>query len=150
MMRELALIGKGLTIVWLLWMTVWDLKEKKIPGYCIIVGLLPVVIICCACWPGQILAAVLGFALGACFLLLSVLTKGQIGKADGVILMLVGIMSGIYDLIEILCVCFVYLFIIAAILLILKKKTKKQTLPFLPFLTAGYISVVLGTIGGFL
>lgn len=147
-MRELALVGKGLTIIWLLWMTVWDIKEKKIPGYCMITGLLPVIINAYIYWPGQILATILGFFLGVCFLLLSVLTKGQIGKADGFVLVLMGMMTGIYNLIEIICFCFIYLFIIAAVLLILKKKTKKQTLPFLPFLTAGYLSVILGTMGG--
>lgn len=149
-MKEFALIEKGLTVIWLLWMTAWDLKEKKIPGYCMIVGLLPVIIGICINWPGQILAAISGFLLGGCFILLSVLTKGQIGKADGVILMLIGIMIGFYNLIEILCFCFIYLFIVAAVLLILRKKTKKQTLPFLPFLTAGYLSFILGTMGGFL
>lgn len=150
MMEKFALIGNGITIIWLLWMTVWDLREKKIPGYCIIVGLLPVAISIGISWPEQILIAVSGLFLGACFLLLSILTKGQIGKADGVVLMLIGTMTGLYNLIEILCFCFVYLFIMATVLLILRKKTKKQTLPFLPFLTAGYFSVALGTVGGFL
>lgn len=142
-MLKLDFIGKAITIVWLLWMAVWDLKEKRIPGYCIAMGIIPAIVSIYSYWPRHLLPAILGFFLGFCFLLLSMATKEQIGKADGMILILLGTMAGLYRLIEILCFCFVYLFIVAAALLFLRKKTRKQTLPFIPFLMAGYVSTLL-------
>ncbi len=85
-----------------------------------------------------------GFFIGLCMLGISYISEEQIGKGDGLVIAALGILCGVRNTLGI--VCFASLFmLIPAFVVILRKKSRKTRLPFLPALFGGYVMIfVLG------
>lgn len=77
---------------------------------------------------------VLNFALGGC-----------VGIGDGIVLLALGSICGFSDTVSSILHGLIYSGVVALFLLI-KKKSKDTTIPFLPFLLAGYVTVLAMTI----
>ncbi len=90
-----------------------------------------------------------GVLTGACFLLLSRVTKEGVGYADSLLILILGIYLGLWRLLELLSAAFFLLFLAAVPLLAFKKMSRKYRLPFLPFLTGGCLILFLAE-GGIL
>lgn len=91
----------------------------------------------------------IGLIVGILFLLISHLTRGQIGMGDAYVIIILCIMLGIFSGMEVITYSFLLSAIIAMILAGLFHFNKKKTMPFLPFLLAGFlISIFLGGTGG--
>ena len=87
----------------------------------------------------------LGMSVGVVLLMLSVLTGGRIGAGDAVLLIVTGIYLGLEQNLQLffsgLLLCGMW----ALGLLILRKKSRKDSIPFVPFLLAAYMGMLLCT-----
>lgn len=87
----------------------------------------------------------LGMSVGVVLLMLSVLTGGRIGAGDAVLLIVTGIYLGLEQNLQLffsgLLLCGMW----ALGLLILRKKSRKDSIPFVPFLLAAYMGMLMCT-----
>lgn len=88
-----------------------------------------------------------GVLPGAVLWIVGKVSGNRIGSGDGYVLMALGIYLGLWNVVNCLLYGSVFCAIAGAVLLALKKKTKQDALPFLPFLTAGYIITILYPLG---
>ena len=117
----------------------WDHKSKRLPMTPIFCLLAAGILFICAEETNNLKNTLLGVEIGALVCGIAKLTEGSIGMGDGLLALLTGLyMGGIFTF---LCLCFAFLFsAVAALYLIgVKKKGKKESLPFVPFMLAGYI-----------
>lgn len=84
----------------------------------------------------------LGMVVGAVILLLSILTGGKIGAGDGVLLMVTGIYLGLEQNLQLffwgLMLCGLW----ALGLIVLQRSSRKDRIPFVPFLLAAYVGML--------
>ncbi len=90
-----------------------------------------------------------GVLTGGAFLLLSRVTREGIGYADSALILILGIYLGLWQLLEVLAGAFFLLLLAAIPLLAVRHMSRTCTLPFLPFLTGGYLAWFLAE-GGIL
>lgn len=140
-----------LTAVWLLPMSITDAKSRRVPVWMLwcgaaaaavellyegLCGGLDVWNICRALVPGIVLLAV-------------AYVTGKAGMADGMILMPLGILSG-YE--RCLAASLGGLFLLSffcGILLVLRRVKRDTQIPYIPFLTLGWLIVLCGKEGVF-
>ena len=80
---------------------------------------------------------------GLCFLLTSFLTKQGIGMGDVKLICSLALACGVFMFCRTLFFGMVLVAVTAAVLLLLRKKTLSDNLPFAPFLYLGFIAAVL-------
>ena len=72
-------------------------------------------------------------------MILAVLSRGGIGMGDGWMILALGVLVD-YELVFHSCVfAMILAAVFAGILLVVFHKNRKYTIPFIPFLTAGYL-----------
>jgi leader peptidase (prepilin peptidase)/N-methyltransferase len=95
-------------------------------------------------WSLQSIGSLLaGMAVGMALLILALLSGGRIGVGDGVLLIVTGIYLGLEGNLELLFLALLLSGLWALVLLLLKKKKRQDTIPFVPFLLAAYIGMVV-------
>lgn len=94
-----------------------------------------------------ILSILGGMLQGMGILVLSLVTRESIGAGDGLILVVTGIYLGAGKNFELFMISLVYAAVFSLGLLVLGRKKRKYEIPFIPFLLAGYISIMMG-VGG--
>lgn len=126
--------------------TAQDIKKKQI---CLIpvLGFGILGIIFHMLWRVQSLEnLLLGMSIGVALLLISILTGGKIGAGDAVLLIVTGIYLGLEQNLELffcgLLLCGVW----ALGLLVLRKKSRKDRVPFMPFLLAAYMGMLVSAL----
>lgn len=95
-------------------------------------------------FPQLVLSSFLGFCF--CFgilLIISMLTKGGLGFGDVKLMSLIGLACGISWAFGTLFYSVLISFFAALFLLLTKKKTRKQAMPFGPFIYMGYVLTLL-------
>lgn len=132
----------------LIWGSVWDLRKKGVPVhylycfggavicYLLIKSLVRQDLEIC-------LASLKGGIPGGVSLLLSYVSKEQIGYGDGVVVACMGMMFGISKVVGIFWMALLFLVLFSVYLLITKKVKRKTKLPFIPFLLLGNIFINL-------
>ena len=83
-----------------------------------------------------------GGMIGLCMIGISFLSKEQIGIGDGVVTGLLGCLLGARGCLVMLCIASCLMAVIAIGILILKKCSRRTTLPFAPALLGGYIAAL--------
>ncbi|MCR5654547.1 MAG: prepilin peptidase [Lachnospiraceae bacterium] len=127
----LALFLTGLSIV--------DLKRKQVPRLPLVaVGVLGIIGVSGA-GRAETASVLIALLVGAAFLWLAFVTEQAIGYGDVATIVVLGLYCGIYVLILSLMIAFLAAFLVGMILWITKRKGKKDQIPFLPFLTIGYV-----------
>lgn len=128
-------------------LSVVDIRSRKIPiwllaaggflavGFQIIWGEMPGILI------------VLGGAVGLVFLAVSKATEEAFGYGDSILIGILGIYLGFWNLMSLLTVTFLVAAGTAMAVLVRRKFRRKTMLPFVPFLGIGYAAVLL--LGGF-
>jgi len=123
---------------------VQDIREKsiKLENTLLLMALAVFIrVMLCKC---PVYEKILGIAPGVLFLACAYFTKEKIGYGDGLITLGIGIFTGMWPCILVcLLACFLAAFV-GVILLVSKKITKGSSLPFIPFLTASYVLVMIG------
>lgn len=126
----------------------FDIRWKRIPTALLVAGGAWAVV----CMILQILQEGAGGALGAALisvfpgaalLLLSLVTEKKIGSGDGLILILLGLFEGVECAVPVFCLGLFLQSLLAVGLLILKKADKQTCIPFLPFLLASRLLLLL-------
>ena len=80
--------------------------------------------------------------IGLCMIGISFLSKEQIGSGDGVVTGLLGCLLGARGCLVMLCIASCLMAVISIGILILKKGSRRTTLPFVPALLGGYIAAL--------
>ena len=89
--------------------------------------------------------ALAGALVGGIFVGISKLTREAIGYGDSFAIVILGIYLGLWGLLEVLASAFIVLGLVGLFTFVVQKKRGNWSLPFFPFLTAGYLlSVVIG------
>lgn len=81
----------------------------------------------------------LGIIPGAVLLVISYVSRGQIGIGDGVLVAQVGASLGLEAIVRILTAALLLITAFSVIMLIFGKLKRKSTLPFIPFVFTGYL-----------
>lgn len=89
-------------------------------------------------WQGMIL----GITVGVFFYLSAVITRGQIGRADGVLLGILVMAWTPWNGILFVMYSFLYSFIAAVVMVVLWRKGRNASMPMVPFMWLGYLTVL--------
>lgn len=76
---------------------------------------------------------------GLVFFILAYITKGAIGEGDGLVLIVAGVFSGISCILRVLVSAVFLSSGYALFLSIVRKKSRKYEMPFVPFLLLGFV-----------
>lgn len=120
-----------------------DIRTKQISRR----QLLLLLIVCCAVIPVKenfgIFDAAGGMSIGLCAIGVSIATREQIGKGDGIVIAVLGIALGMRKCLWLVLTAS-FMMCMAAILVLLLKRGDRQTrLPFLPAIFAGYLLCII-------
>ena len=130
------------TLMYLGLASVWDLKEKKIPLWVLVSGGVAEVMLALlyGLHSGDVELArlITGMIPGLLLLVLS-LTGQQVGPADGMILCAVGAAESYAFALQMLMWACLITGGVSVIGLLFRCLRKEDRLPFVPFLTAGYV-----------
>lgn len=80
-----------------------------------------------------------GVAAGLCMIGISLLSQGQIGMGDGIVITLLGALLGGRGCLVMLCTASCIMAVVSIGVLLCKKGGRQTTLPFVPALLGGYI-----------
>lgn len=137
--------------IWLLWMSVLDIKSRRIPLWLIgFGGVLTLLIsfmeniseaVGVENWGNYVGTLICGIIPGICLLVLALATR-TVGFGDGVVLALLGGVLGFWKSILLLCIGLFLTALCSIVLLAMRKARRNTCLPFLPFLTAGWFLLV--------
>ena len=95
----------------------------------------------------SLINAIIGIAEGLLLILISVLTKGQIGMGDGILLAACGLMLGGRDNLIMFFFACLSSAVVSALIMIIKKADKKTKIPFVPFMIPGFLIMVFLSLG---
>lgn len=138
-----------LTAGWLLVLSVMDIKKKSVPLWLLCVGAVnTAVILLNEGLSGGIDGWLLCRSLfpGAVFLVTAAAT-GKAGYGDGIVLLMLGLMSGAKVCLLALTVGLFLIAVFSGALLALRKVKRNSRIPFLPFLTVGWGIAACGKVG---
>ncbi len=88
---------------------------------------------------------VCGMSIGILVLLISQITREQIGRGDGIIITSIGMLLGIRGCFIIVCYAMLFMTFVSIGLILFKKAGRYTKVPFLPALFAGY-AIYMGDI----
>ena len=130
---------KTMGILIVLAVNTWsDIRRKQI-------SMLSVVVLSVAGIAGSFLksgsgqVSLWGFVPGIVAAVLSLATHGAVGMEDALLLLALGTVLTVEELTKMLCVALVFCALTALVLMVMFRKRRDMTLPFVPFLMAGYI-----------
>ena len=86
--------------------------------------------------------AVGGVLIGLCAIGLSMISREQIGRGDGLVIAAIGLMLGFRSWLFAGCMASVIMTLVSVIILILRKGNRNTRLPFIPALFAGYVMCI--------
>ncbi|MCI9025395.1 MAG: prepilin peptidase [Dorea sp.] len=130
----------------LAWVSVIDLRTRRIPVVLLIVWNLQAVIYRLYQVTGGREDAALfigGIGVGAAFFLISRVTKEGIGYGDSWMILILGIYLGVWEILEVLAGTCLLLAAASVICLTAKRMSPSFAFPFAPFLAAGYLLHVI-------
>lgn len=80
-----------------------------------------------------------GVLIGLCAIGLSMVSREQIGRGDGLVIAAIGLMLGFRKCLFAVCMASIIMTLVSVIVLILRKGNRNTKLPFIPALFAGYV-----------
>lgn len=117
---------------------IFDIKRKKIPVYMLIILAAAGIISNFTVGEFDIEKRIIAMLPGMILLIVSMITKQQIGYGDGMIILIMGLYIDIDDILSIVLSSFLLSSIAAIILMTVFKKKKNFEMAFSPFLLIGY------------
>lgn len=124
---------------WLAALAAEDLRKKQVKIWHMAAAFVPGILYVAFYCRGEMGNVMGGIGVGLFLCLLSGLTEKGIGMGDGLVTMIIGIYSGMRFTLLCLLMAFFLVSPVALILYLLKRMKKRETLPFIPFLFAGYV-----------
>lgn len=83
-----------------------------------------------------------GFCIGLCVIGMSMISRGQVGRGDGLVICAVGALTGYRGCFIMVCYAALIMSAASIIILLLKKGDRHTKMPFIPALFAGYAAYV--------
>ena len=140
-------LSQGICIAYLSVLSILDIRFRKMPVWLLVVGGIAGTGYQIWKWvkgdPVSIVLIGVGAIVGILFLGVSKITGQALGYGDGIIILILGICLGFWDLSIVLMIAFFIASVMAIALIVVKKGKRKRTMPFVPFLCIGYIVFVL-------
>lgn len=135
-------------LLYLIILSIMDIREKQVPLYLLAAGLILAIIIGIGEETKEGLNSgmnllniggkiLLGMIPGVFFLGMAWLT-GKAGKGDGIVVMIVGILSDYRICMAVFCTSLLLISAFAVCMMALHKIHKKASLPYIPFLAVAY------------
>lgn len=128
----------GITILYLAGLSIWDLRERKVPVWLLVLG---------GIWAlgagiasgtgGTVLEWGIALVPGGVLLLLALATR-KAGLADGIVAVQMGLLLGYRETMLVLTVSLLAMSAFSMILLAAHKVQKTTAIPYIPFLCAAY------------
>ncbi len=124
--------------------SVLDLKRREIP-ICLLLSM-SVVVLFLAIFDKEVSNwyRLAGASFGAIFFGISKFTKEAVGYGDSWIILLLGIVLGIFEALQVLFVASLMAAVVGLFYLWIRKWKRSAALPFVPFLTLAYLGVMFG------
>ena len=136
-------IAEIVMLVYMVYGAYFDIKKRELPGEYLIAGTAHA-LISQVFWGGQAWYVWgLGLLTGMIFMVLSNYTNEGIGYADSMMIMNLGIFYGVWTVLILLAIAFTLAALTAVAGSMLGKCNRNTKLPFIPFLAAGYLGVML-------
>jgi leader peptidase (prepilin peptidase)/N-methyltransferase len=127
----------------LLVLSVMDIMFKRIP-FLIIVGLIIMALLSALMLePTNVVLTVTGAVVGLVFIGVSKVTGEKIGYGDSLLILALGIFLGFWKVMIVALIAFFASALFAIIMVSCKKKNRKASFPFVPFIALSYAIVVL-------
>jgi len=130
-------------IIYLLVLSIIDIKNRELSLGAITMGIIFAPVFYLLKDDASVFANLLGLIPGSILLLLSYITRGQIGPADALLTIVIGATVGIADCIVIVGSALFLVAPVSGVMLVCKRFDRKSRLPFVPFLFAGAVFVLL-------
>ncbi len=147
MMTIIRIVAELLIVGYLIYLAIYDIRHHKVTNNSVLL-FLPIVWLKCTVTLGfgtlgDLIPMLLGSAAGFVILLLSaMLTHGGIGGGDIKLAAVLGLATGLRGMLLLLCVASVGAVLFGAVYRLIKKE-KLAKLPFVPFMTVGYLISLL-------
>lgn len=119
-----------------------DIRRREIPVSILIAANISVLIYYFINKEMNIYLIIGGAGVGFFFLGISKVTREGIGWGDSWGILILGMYLGLWKLLIVLTAAFFFLAVFAAAMLYRKKMSRRCRLPFFPFLTAGYLTLL--------
>ena len=130
-------------ILWLVILSIEDIKHKKVSYLTIVFGGLLLFIFSIVLGELTITNRIGGISFGLIIMLISYVTRGQIGMGDGLIIAVIGLSFGLFMNLTLLTYGLFLSSITSILLLSFKKANKKSTIPFIPFILIACLGVIV-------
>ena len=120
-----------------------DIRKRSLPSIPLILG-----IIICA-FSGFLLSGtdkgelIAGGILGGAIMLFSMFSGEKLGKADALVFIALGLSLGLWKTLNLMWLSFLAAGLTGLILIVFLHKPKNSTMPFLPFVAAAYIILII-------
>ncbi len=137
----MKLAGYLVLFLYLLVMSFYDIKKREIQiGFSALAAVLLLVGQLICIFQGKLLWCCIpaGMIPGGFLIGLSWFSKGQVGIGDGIVFVVSGIFLGFFETGVLLFLSLLFAAFSGGILLVLKRLKRKDSLPFVPFIFAGY------------
>ncbi len=118
---------------------VYDVRTRQIPNWLIILFLAGAVLFRLVTGQLFCLTVLAGIGIGAAVLLFAKKMPKQLGEGDGWMVLVLGVCEGGLACVESLLTGMLFAAAVSIILLLTRRGSLKTTLPFVPFLFAGYL-----------
>ena len=131
----------ALTALWLIAMSLFDLFEKRVPVWLLTIGGIPAIVTAMFTYrngTGSLSQLLFGMLPGVLLLVVAAVTR-KAGWADGIVLLIMGLLTGLWECMVCFMVSLIAMSAVSLPLLVLRKVGKNTTLPYIPFLCAGYL-----------
>ena len=132
-------------IIWgilLLILSVKDIRKREVPTWLVVSGgILAVLCKVLEQAVNDIPGMLVGAAIGTLFLLVSRITREALGYGDSMLIVGLGLYLGLWKMLYLLVIAFFSAAVFSMAGIIIKRFTRKTTIPFIPFLAVGYLGV---------
>ena len=136
MAEKLLIILLGIL---LLFCSVQDLWRRKIYLWMLGAGAACTLVCLPFCERLTVLSRIGGLLIGLTIILISKITAGKIGMGDGILLCVTGLGLGFWANMELFGIALCLAAVLSIFLMILRLVDHKKSIPFIPFLFAGYL-----------
>lgn len=129
----------GIVATYLSVLSVEDIKKRKVRMLLLYLGVGIVVGGLFLYRSPTIIERVVGGGIGLVFLLITWVTKGGIGLADGILVLYLGVLYGYLPCLTILLIASIACSICCMLMIGFRLVTRKARIPYIPFLLIGYL-----------
>ena len=126
--------------------SVTDIRSRRIPAWLLLVAAVASTVLSgYRVYRGEIqwLWIAAGLMPGVLMVLMSFVSGRKIGSGDGIVLAVIGILTGCRKATAVLMISLLLSFPVSAILLLQKRTGRSTKIPFVPFITGGFLLTVL-------